>query len=300
MMKKLLACLLACLLLPVSAFAELAYLIPDSNTRELKEAELWEWDYESLGYILNEIFARHGYNFIPGEKYDYYFNCMPWYTPNENPDNQAACYPQLSAVEWKNERLVKDVREVMRATKNYNTNGKSVWDYFSTGFDTLQGFDYAALKTGQKLAVYSAPSKQSWRGANGKASVSTNGNVWAAGWESGWLLIMYETNNGSVRVGYVNGADIKGNVPINTMLSYDYTSAQVTQRCTLTDDPARTNSAVLTLSPGATVTYLSSYFNRNAWDYVETTVDGKLTRGFIPAGCLNIEQVDDPEFEITK
>ena len=111
---------------------------------------------------------------------------------------------------------------------------------------------------------------------------------------------MYETNNGSVRVGYVNGADIKGNVPINTMLSYDYTSAQVTQRCTLTDDPARTNSAVLTLSPGATVTYLSSYFNRNAWDYVETTVDGKLTRGFIPAGCLNIEQVDDPEFEITK
>ena len=48
------------------------------------------------------------------------------------------------------------------------------------------------------------------------------------------------------------------------------------------------------------MTYLSSYFNRNAWDYVETTVDGKLTRGFIPAGYLNIEQVDDPEFEITK
>ena len=298
MLRKLLACLLVCLFLPCGAFAELAYLIPDSDTRQLTEAELWEWDYESLGYILNEIFARHGYNFIPGEKYDYYFSCMPWYTPNADPDNQRACYSQLSAVEWYNERLVKDVRAVMRETKNYNTSGKSVWDYFSTGFDTLQGFEYVALKAGQKLAVYSAPSTQSLRGANGKASVSTNGNVWAAGWESGWLLVMYETNSGSVRVGYVNGADISGNVPVSTMLFYDYTPAQVTRRCTLTDDPARTNSAIVTLQEGATVTYLTSYFNRSAWDYVETTANGQVTRGFIPAGCLNIEQQADPVQEL--
>lgn len=290
MMKRGLALLLCCLMLPCAATAELAYLIPDSDSRQLTEAELWEWDYESLGYILNEIFARHGYNFIPGEKYDYYFSCMPWYTPNENPDNQAACYSQLSAVEWYNEHLVKEVRATMRATKNYNPGGKSVWDYFSTGFDTLQGFDYVELRKNQQLAVYSAPGASSWRGANGKASVSTNGHVWAAGWESGWLLVMYETNSGSVRVGYVDSAKLKGNVPVNNILTFEYKAATVTGRCVLTDDPARTNSAIVTLGEGASVTYLTTYFNNNAWDYVETAVDGKVVRGFIPAGKLDVYQ----------
>lgn len=289
-MKRFLALLLLCLMLPCAATAELAYLIPDSNSRQLTEAELWEWDYESLGYILNEIFARHGYNFIPGEKYDYYFSCMPWYTPNANPDNQTACYSKLSSVEWYNEHLVKEVRAAMRATKNYNPGGKSVWDYFSTGFDTLQGFDYVELKKNQKLAVYSAPDSSSWRGANGKASVSTNGHVWAAGWESGWLLVMYETNSGSVRVGYVNSSKIKGNVPVNNILTFEYKAATVTGRCVLTDDPARTNSAIMTLGEGASVTYLTTYFNNHAWDYVETAVNGKVVRGFIPAGKLNIYQ----------
>lgn len=79
-MKRFLSLLVCLCLLPACTLADRAYLIPDSNTRYLTETELWEWDYESLGYILNEIFARNGYNFIPGEKYDYYFRCMPWYT----------------------------------------------------------------------------------------------------------------------------------------------------------------------------------------------------------------------------
>ncbi len=274
--------------LPAASVAELAYLIPDSNCRQLTEEELWQWDYESLGYILNEIFARHGYNFIPGEKYDYYFRCMPWYTPNADPDNQTACYPRLNSVEWYNEQLIKTVRGQMRDSGNYNPGGKSVWDNFSTGFDTLQGFEYTALKAGQKLPVYSAPNGASWRGAKGKASVSTNGNVWTAGWENGWLLVMYETNSGSVRVGYVSADSITGPVPENRMLTYDYAPATVNVRCTLTDDPARTNSAIVTLQPGETVTYLSSYFNRSPWDYIETTAEGKTVRGFIPAGCLSI------------
>lgn len=295
-MKKLLALVLVAavlLSLPLCVHAELSYLIADSDSRKLTEDELWQWDYESLGYILNEIFARHGYNFIPGEKYDYYFRCMPWYTPNADPDNQTACYPKLNSVEWYNEKLVKTVRGQMRDSGNLNPGGKSVWDYFSAGFDTLQGFDYVQLKSGQKLPVYSAPDNRSWQGANGKAKVSTNGNVWAAGWENGWLLIMYETNSGSVRVGYVDGSDIKGNVPESRMLHYDYTTATVLTRCTLTDDPARTNTSIVTLQPGQTVTYLSSYFNRSPWDYVETTAEGKTVRGFIPAGCLELPAAAD-------
>lgn len=289
-MKKLLTvlvCVLLCLAVPAASLAELSYLIHDSNTRKLTEDELWQWDYESLGYILNEIFARHGYNFIPGEKYDYYFGCMPWYVPNADPDNETACYPKLNSIEWYNEHLIKEVRQFMRDSGNYNHGGKSVWDSFSTGFDTLQGFRYVELKAGQKLPVYSAPDSRSWQGANGKAKVSTNGNVWAAGWESGWLLVMYETNNGSVRVGYVDGSAIKGNVPENRQLTYEYTQAEVLSSCSLTDDPAKTNSTITTLKPGQTVTYLTSYFNQRAWDYVQTTVNGQTVRGFVPAGHLS-------------
>lgn len=37
---------------------------------------------------------------------------------------------------------------------------------------------------------------------------------------NGWLLVMYETNSGSVRVGYVSGDDIRGGVPMDTSLTF--------------------------------------------------------------------------------
>lgn len=287
MLKRLFCLLLVLMLLPAAALAERMYLIPDSNVRDLTAAELWEWDYESLGYILNEIFARHGYVFEVGGKYEHYFTSMPWYTPNANPNNSEACYPKLNNVEWRNEKLIKDVRADMRALGTKNLGGKSVWDNFSTGFSTLNGFNYATMAANQKLSVYAAPDARSYRGANGKAAVSTNGAVYTAGWESGWLLVMYETNSGSVRVGYVDSAQIRGAVSENRLLTFEYQPATVALRCELTDDPARCYAPICTLTPGAQVTYLSTFFNHSAWDYVETTVGGQLVRGFIPAGCLD-------------
>ena len=90
-----------------AALGDSMYIIPDSDTRKLTEEELWEWDYESLGYILNEIYARHGYDFGAGEKYENYFSTLPWYTPNESDDNNQACYGQLNSTEWYNEALIK-------------------------------------------------------------------------------------------------------------------------------------------------------------------------------------------------
>lgn len=59
---------LAALLLSIGiASAELNYILPDSNSRELTWDEVARWDYETLGYAFNEIFARHGYVFHPGE-----------------------------------------------------------------------------------------------------------------------------------------------------------------------------------------------------------------------------------------
>lgn len=289
-MKRILALIFVLMLLPAAVLAERMYVLPDSNHRHLTWEEVAEWDYESLGYAFNEIFARHGYDFIPGGEYEYYFQTKPWYRPNGTWNNQRDCYSKLTRVEWDNYELIKEVR----AAKRYNDWGRSIWDDFTTGFDTLQGFEYIELRSGQSLPVYSAPSKNAWRGANSKASVSTNGAIYAAGWESGWLLVMYETNNGSVRVGYVNSGNIRGGVPMDQYLTFSYDTATVTERCTLTDDPARTGSAITTLQAGTQVTWLTRFYNNSAWDYVEVTVNGKTARGFIRAGSLDISRSADP------
>ena len=294
-MKRLMVCfaLMLCLALPCSALAERIYLIPDSDTRLLTEAELLAWDHESLGYILNEIFARHGFVFDPNRQYYPYFNSMEWYTPNENSDNSKYCYSQLSNVEWQNERLVKRVRKKMVESGNLKGGGRSVWDYFSPGFDTLNGFDFITMNPNQTLAVYSAPTASAWRGANGKACMNTNGRIYAAGWDSGWLLVMYETNYSAVRVGYVDGSTIKGGAKVSKQLSFDYEPATIIKRCTLTDDPTRTNSSITVLEPNSAVTYLKTFYGDSPWAYVETTVNNQLARGFVPLSHLYLESETD-------
>ena len=269
-----------------TALAAGQYIVPHSNTKDLTREELWQWSYESLGFILNEIFARHGYNFEAGKKYYNYFHQRGWYTPNADPDNSRACYSQLSSLEWRNEHLVKEVRAEMRAQGTRNTGGKHYLDYIEDEFDVLSGFWDAGMKTNQKFAVLSAPNLQSYRGANGKASVSTNGAVYAAGWDNGWLLVMYATNNGSVRVGYIEGSKIKGTITL-PMLTFDRTPMTLSQPAALTDDPAMSFSAITQLNAGAQITYLSEFQNRYAWAYVETTVNGQLVRGFIRRDMLD-------------
>lgn len=290
-MKRVLTLFLVLMLLPAAALAEIMYILPESDTRLLTWDEVAVWDYESLGYAFNEVFARHGYDFNPGGEYEYYFETKPWYQANGTYNNRRDCYSQVSRTEWANYELIKEVREYKRLNGDW---GRSIWDDFSTGFDTLQGFTYIELRANQNLPVYSAPANDSWRGANGDASVATNGAIYAAGWESGWLLVMYETNNGSVRVGYVNANSVRGGVPFDLNLDFSYDPAVVLEKCTLTDDPARTGSAITTLQPGARVTWLTRFYNHSAWDYVEVSVNGQTARGFIRAGSLDISRSADP------
>ena len=294
-MKKFVIALLLSSLLFTCAFHALAdnlYLIPDSNTRELTEAELWEWDRESLGYIFNEIFARHGYVFKAGGQYDMWFRSMPWYTPNANPDNQTQVYPYLTNLEWNNYQTIKKVAADMDALgEKKHTPGKKCYADYAPPLSgiSLSGFSFLSLKADQTLPVYSAPSMDAWRGTNGKAAVSTNGAVYAAGWESGWLLVFYETNNGSIhRVGYVSSSAIKGKVDCTATLQFDHDECTVLGNVTLTDDPILSNTAIRTLNQGDMVTYLTTMTNQNGqiWDYVETTTQGKPARGFIPHGYL--------------
>ncbi len=303
-MKKLLAIVLAliCVLgfLPKSARADDLYLIPDSNTRLLTKEELHQWDRESLTYIFNEIFARYGYVFKAGGRYDNWFSMMPWYSPNANRDNSKAVMPKVTDLEWKNYHLIKEVIDEKDALgeKSHDPEKKCYRKLTPPGQWSLTGFKYIQIKAGQRLPVYSAPSTGAWRGANEKALVSTDGAVWAAGWENGWLLIYYETNNGSIRVGYVNSADMTNSPKMDTELQFAHADAVLLEDCAMTDDPLRTASAMTSLKAGETVAYLTSVINQNgaAWDYVETTIQGRTARGYIPAGSIGVVFDEEDDF----
>lgn len=56
------------------------YLLPDSNTRYLSEAEVAALDTDTLQKAINEIYARHGRVFATEEN-DVYFRSKSWYQP---------------------------------------------------------------------------------------------------------------------------------------------------------------------------------------------------------------------------
>ncbi|MBR3494634.1 MAG: YARHG domain-containing protein [Clostridia bacterium] len=298
-MRKLLCLILALGLVlgcTVTAGADSLYIIPDSNTRQLTWAELWDYQYDTLKYAFNEIYARHGYKFETGSPCYNWFTQMPWYTPNasESSTNHHESYSQCSKIENYNVDLIKEVRKAMRAMGTNNPKGKGMPTPPDSRVDKPRGFSFINLKAGQKLPVYSAPSAASFRANNGKALVNTNGAVYGYGWDSGWILMLYEANAaGQYRVGYINGNSIKGTLPNLPQLSWARESRQIVTATNLTDDPALTGRSMTYLPAGAWVTYLTTMYNRTAWAYVETTINGQTARGFVPEYCLSISMLDD-------
>ena len=286
------------LLVPAPASAESMYIIPDSDRRELTEAELWGYQYDTLLYAFNEIYARHGYKFETGSRCYNWFTLMPWYKPNESESstNHHETYAQCSQIENKNVDLIKKVRRDMLAQGTTNPSGKGMPTPPAQNANRPRGFDFVNLQSDQKFAVYSAPSAASFRANNGKAAVQTNGPVYALGWDGGWMLILYEANYaGQYRVGYIEGSKIRGTLPVLGQLAWSRSTCQVLNTVNLTDDPAVTGNPMTTLPAGTTVTYLTTMYNSGAWDYVETTINGQTARGFIPSGSLSITGTDITE-----
>lgn len=311
MMKKLIVFLLAlavalpCMaaLAPAPAKADSLYVIPDSNTRKLTWDELMEYKYDTLLYAFNEIYARHGYKFEYGSRCYNWFIQMPWYKPNESESssNHHETYSQCSKIENENVDLIKSVRAYMRENGITNPNGIGMPTPPSQ-VNKPRGFEFVELKTGQKLEVYTAPSTYAYRANNGKAMVNTNGAVYALGWDQGWMLMLYEANAaGQYRVGYIDGANIKGKLPALNTLSWSRTTVEVVETTALTDDPALTGKALATLPAGTRVTYLTTMYNSGSWDYVETTIDGKTARGFVKSGSLSmaVDELEKDDADLT-
>ncbi len=81
------------------------YIIYDSDCRYLSASELSYYTSEELGYIRNEIFARHGYVFKQ-TKYKNYFNSMSWYYPDYSYSGNLST---LNSYEYYNVELIKDL-----------------------------------------------------------------------------------------------------------------------------------------------------------------------------------------------
>ena len=135
---------------------------------------------------------------------------------------------------------------------------------------------------GQKFEVYSGPGEQYERGANGKATVSTNDWIQVFGAENGWILIQYDLSSTKMRIGWITETALPRGVTADP-LRFAYAGAQITTATFTTDDPLGSQTHLRSLAPGQSVQWLATMGD---WVYVEITGDGLPVRSFVPAKAI--------------
>ena len=164
-------------------------------------------------------------------------------------------------------------------------NGGDPMQSQSGGLFPQLSFFQGNFTAGQKFAVYSAPSTRSWRGANGKAAITSGSEIFVAGTDENWILILYELDSGVTRVGYINPEKITGTYTAGGPLSFARTPMTLVMGTEMTDDPVRQRNTIGKLKKGANGTCLAEY---QGWIYVEAKVSGKTARGFITPSALGL------------
>ncbi len=133
---------------------------------------------------------------------------------------------------------------------------------------------------GKKYEVYSGPGKNTIRGGNGKAAVSTNDWIQVFGRENGWILIHYAIDNSHYRFGYIDAGSLPKDANVGYLNLYAR-SAVVTDTVAVTDDPLYSRSSLTTVNAGEYVTWLATMEN---WAYIE----GADYRGFVPMNAITL------------
>lgn len=201
--------------------------------------------------------------------------------------------------EWADEILLRDFNiqlfprslQEFRRQNNLRVILHPQWDILK---DQQTGKHLENIGSGT-LPVYSAPSEQAWRAANGKASVGLKGELWAlasVGREDGiYTLIRYDVSERTQRIGYV-----KKQLMDVGLSEYEpvMDQAVVALRDTfLTDDPDVSQFPQL-LVPEGTVLRCCDIHNGEYAYVMGRTTDGKLTQsglwvgGFVPLRDLDI------------
>ncbi len=173
------------------------------------------------------------------------------------------------------------------STKNAGESGGTAKGSPSDGQLPALVFTRGTFTPGEKFAVYSAPSTRSWRGAKGKAAITSGSEIFTAGMTDGWILIRYELESGLNRVGYINADKIRGDYSDVGALTLARTERTLAAAAEITDDPVHGATVIGKLKKGTKVICLAEY---EGWIYAEAKVSGKTARGFIPPSCLAPEQ----------
>lgn len=148
-------------------------------------------------------------------------------------------------------------------------------------------------KSGKKsYAVYSAPDTSSYRAAKGKASVSTGDDYKLYLTVGDWSLIEYRVSLRTSRFGWAQLGN-HGDETTDEIVHVPMLTAFDTY---LTDDPNVSEYHQAELPAGTKLTALS-HPDRWAYIYVEATVDGKITRGFVPQRDVVFDDVELPDEE---
>ncbi len=143
---------------------------------------------------------------------------------------------------------------------------------------------------GKKYEVYSGPGENYLRGANGKATVSTNDWIQVFGEQNGWIMIQYAIDASHYRVGYIQSKALPKKAEVSPLpLIGDVRT--VLQTATVTDDPLFSGESIAVLSEGAEVTLLGILGD---YAYIEGNANG-LFRGFVPVASLSAPELTGEE-----
>lgn len=132
--------------------------------------------------------------------------------------------------------------------------------------------------------VYTAPYMSAYR-INGNAACDTNHSLDVGGFDSnGWLLVRYQTNNGSTRVGWIPPSYVRG-VKTSMYPHFGYVAQRAGSVTPVTDNnlnPYDSSSYFAQLGAGETY-YLLGYYDYYgiSLSYIEFTLYGQTARGFI-------------------
>lgn len=147
------------------------------------------------------------------------------------------------------------------------------------------------LRANEQYDVFSAPGRDSYRPAGGKAVMSTNDWVQVFGEEDGWLLVQYDISADQMRFGYVDASALPGGKQVPRLSWYDLPPQTILRSVSITDDPLVSNASVCRLNEGDQVKVLSTFDN---WYYIEATDGyGRTVRGFVPQSCIDLMTWDE-------
>lgn len=177
---------------------------------------------------------------------------------------------------------------------------KRVWDagVDLTGLPVVPSGSLPAINVdfapGQKFPVYTGPRTDYARAADGKAIVSTNGQIDVYGVHDGWAMILYEVGHARCRIGWIDASALPedARVPELTFLGRDcvlgWPEGLQDEGFSVTDDPLVTGETVCTLPAGTRVTAL---LDTSDWFYIYCAfeLNGEKQCAFVPGNFYGDE-----------